>query len=195
MKFCSQCGSPVKQEIPEMDNRLRYVCPACKTIHYENPKVIAGALPIHDGRILLCKRAIEPRHGYWTLPAGFMENEETTPQAAQRETLEEANARVSVHHLISMIDVPYISQVHMFFHATLDDLDFSAGEESLEVDLFKPSEIPWDEIAFATVKKTLQHFLHHDRLSDESVGHIPLLVDHIEISDRMKKLIEESKND
>ncbi|WP_372965579.1 NUDIX hydrolase [Marinobacter sp.] len=160
MKYCSTCGQPVEQRIPEGDNRYRYVCVSCDTIHYQNPRIIAGTVPVWDGRILLCRRAIEPRYGYWTLPAGFMENAETTIEAAARETREEALAEVSIDGLYSIIDVPHINQVHMFYRATLLDGSFGAGEESLESRLFAADEIPWDEISFPTVKKTLKLFLN-----------------------------------
>lgn len=158
MKFCSQCGAEVTGKIPEGDNRLRYVCISCEEIHYQNPKIVAGCIPEYEGKVLLCKRAIEPRYGYWTLPAGFMELEETSLEAALRETLEEANARVSVSELYAVFNLPYVSQVYMMYRSQLLDLDFSAGEESLEVRLFAEDEIPWDDIAFATIKYTLKFF-------------------------------------
>lgn len=165
MKFCSHCGESVSQKIPDGDNRPRFVCGSCDTIHYQNPRIVAGCLPIHEHRVLLCRRAIEPRRGFWTLPAGFMENGETTEQAALRETLEEANARVRAQHLYMLFNLPHINQVYMFFKAELADLDFSAGEESLEVRLFAETEIPWDELAFPTIGKTLKAYFT-DRLSD-----------------------------
>lgn len=159
MKFCPDCGAPVELRIPEDDHRERYVCPACGAIHYINPKLIVGAIPEwEDGRILLCRRAIEPRHGLWTLPAGFMENDETTPEGAARETLEEANARVEVGDLYAVYNIPHINQVQMLFRARLLDLDFSPGVESLEVELFGEHEIPWDELAFRPVTYTLEHY-------------------------------------
>ncbi|GLQ32065.1 NUDIX hydrolase [Litoribrevibacter albus] len=169
-----------------MDNRLRHVCTQCKTIHYQNPRIVAGTLPFYEDKVLLCKRAIEPRLGYWTLPAGFMENEETTPNAAIRETLEEANARVHLGQLISIIDVPHISQVHMFFAAELADLNYSSGPESLEVELFAEADIPWDELAFPTVKRTLKHFLKAKE-NNVLIRDIELLVDYIDFKDRIKK--------
>jgi ADP-ribose pyrophosphatase YjhB (NUDIX family) len=159
MKYCSTCGHLVKQSIPEGDNRYRYVCVSCSTIHYQNPKIVAGTVPVWDGKILLCRRAIEPRYGYWTLPAGYMENAETTVEAAERETLEEALAEVHIDGLYSIIDVPHINQVHMFYRATLKNGHFGAGEESLESQLFAVDEIPWEDISFPTVRKTLELFL------------------------------------
>ncbi len=159
MKYCPECGAPVELRLPQDDNRERHVCTACSTIHYENPKLIIGAIPEwDDGRILLCRRAIEPRHGLWTLPAGFMENGETTAEAAARETLEEANARVSIGELYSIHNLPYINQVHLFYRSRLLDLDFSPGIESLEVVLIGETQIPWEAIAFRTVKFTLQRY-------------------------------------
>jgi ADP-ribose pyrophosphatase YjhB (NUDIX family) len=159
MKFCSACGGAVELRQPPDDNRLRYVCTTCETIHYQNPNLVIGAIPEWtDGRILLCRRAIEPRLGLWTLPAGFMENGETTSEAAIRETLEEANARIEIEGLYSLYNLPQINQVHMLFRARLLDLDFSPGIESLEVRLFEEAEIPWEEIAFRPVRFTLQHY-------------------------------------
>lgn len=158
MKFCSQCASPVTQRIPEGDNRLRYVCECCGTIHYQNPNIVAGCLPVWGEQVLLCRRAIEPRLGFWTLPAGFMENGETLEQAACRETVEEACARVSALQLYTLFDLPHINQVHVFFRAQLADLDFAVGAESLEVQLFEQSTIPWSELAFPTVERTLKCF-------------------------------------
>jgi len=159
VKYCSECGAPVELSVPQDDSRERHVCTVCNTIHYQNPKIIAGAIPEwEDGRILLCRRAIEPRHGLWTLPAGFMENGETTTQAAARETLEEANARIDVIGLYAMFNLPYINQVQLLFRAKLLDLDFSAGVESLEVGLFAENEIPWDTLAFRPIRSTLENF-------------------------------------
>jgi ADP-ribose pyrophosphatase YjhB (NUDIX family) len=162
MKFCSECAAPVELKIPADDTRPRHVCPACGTIHYQNPKMVIGSIPVweQDGqlRVLLCKRAIEPRYGYWTLPAGFMENEETTSQAAQRETEEEAGANIKLHELFSILNVPHVHQVHLFYRATLLDLDYKAGVESLDVQLFAEQDIPWEEIAFPTVSHTLKFF-------------------------------------
>ena len=158
MNFCSQCGHPVTQRIPDGDSRLRFVCDHCQTIHYQNPNIVAGCLPTWGTQVLLCRRAIEPRLGYWTLPAEFMENGETVQQAAERETAEEACARVRNLSLYTLIDVPHISQVHVFFRAELADPDFAAGIESLEVRLFEEADIPWSELAFRTVGRTLECF-------------------------------------
>lgn len=158
INFCSSCGAAVELRLPDDDNRPRHICTVCGTIHYQNPKMVIGAIPEWEDKILLCRRAIEPRHGLWTLPGGFMENNETTTEAAIRETLEEANARIAIGALYSMYSLPYINQVHLLFRATLLDLHFSPGPESLEVRLFGEEDIPWDEIAFRPVKYSLEHY-------------------------------------
>ncbi|MEB0076996.1 NUDIX hydrolase [Pseudomonas sp. CCI3.2] len=163
MKFCSQCGNPVVQRIPEGDSRLRFVCETCQTIHYQNPNIVAGAVAVWGTQVLLCRRAIEPRLGFWTLPAGFMENGETVEDAARRETVEEACATLRNMTLYTLVDVPHISQVHVFYRADLVSLDFAAGVESLEVRLFEEHEIPWSELAFQTVRRTLEYF-YADRI-------------------------------
>lgn len=169
MKFCSDCGEQVSQRIPDGDNRSRYVCNHCETVHYQNPRIVAGCLVIHEEQVLLCRRAIEPRLGYWTLPAGYMENGETTEEAALRETWEEAQARVSGQELYMLYNLPHINQVYMFFRGHLIDRAFAAGEESLEVRLFNEHEIPWDELAFPTVGKTLKQYFH-----DRQHSHYPI---------------------
>lgn len=156
MNYCSHCGAKVSLRIPEGDSLPRYVCDHCHTIHYQNPKLVVGSIPEWEDRILLCRRAIEPRHGFWTLPAGFMENCETTLQAAARETAEEALAEVEIGALYTLFNVPHISQVHLFFRARLLQPSFGAGQESLEVRLFSEQDMPWDAIAFASVRRTLQ---------------------------------------
>lgn len=175
MKFCTSCGSSVSLRIPDGDDRERFVCSSCETIHYINPRVIVGCVPYYDGRVLLCKRAIEPRKGYWTLPAGFMENGETTPQGAARETWEEAEARVSNLELYRIYDVPYISQVYMFYRCDVDDGKFGVGPESLETDLYREEDIPWDDIAFPVVKETLREFF-----DDIRAGQFPVRVSAID---------------
>jgi ADP-ribose pyrophosphatase YjhB (NUDIX family) len=158
MKFCSNCASPVVKRVPPGDAVPRWVCDACGEIHYQNPKLVVGAVPEWEGRLLLCRRAIEPRYGYWTLPAGFMENDETVGQAASRETLEEAGARIELLAPFSLISVPYVNQVHLFYRARILDLEFRPGEESLEVALYEEAQIPWKEIAFRTVGLTLKYW-------------------------------------
>ena len=153
-----------EKRVPDGDNRERLVCGRCEFIHYQNPNIVAGCLATWEGKVLLCRRAIEPRLGYWTLPAGFMENGETVEQAAARETLEEACARVRNLSIYTLIDVPHISQVHIFYRAELVDLDFAAGPESLEVQLFDEADIPWSELAFRTVGRTLECFFADRRV-------------------------------
>jgi ADP-ribose pyrophosphatase YjhB (NUDIX family) len=159
IKFCNSCGKPVNHRIPEGDTFTRAVCDACAHIQYENPKIVVGCIPVLGERILICRRAIEPRYGLWTLPAGFMENEETAAEGAMREALEEAHARVAIDDLYTVFSVPHISQVHMMFRARLLNEDFGAGVESLEVRLVTADEIPWHELAFTVVRRTLEHFL------------------------------------
>ncbi|MCJ8169776.1 NUDIX hydrolase [Atopomonas sediminilitoris] len=169
MKFCSQCGAGVSQRIPEGDNRPRFVCLECQTIHYQNPRIIAGCLPVYGEQVLLCRRAIEPRRGFWTLPAGFMENGETLAEAAARETREEACAEVASLELYTLFDLPYIHQVYMFFRAELVNGRFASGEESLEVRLFHEHEIPWSELAFPTIGRTLECYF-----ADRQHAHYPI---------------------
>lgn len=158
MNFCSQCGARVVLKIPPGDTLPRHVCEQCHTIHYLNPKMVIGAIAQWQDKILLCRRAIEPCTGRWTLPAGFMENAETTVETAIRETLEEACARIEVDEMFSFINVPHINQVHIVYRARLLDLDFSPGQESLEVRLFDEASLPWNEIAFRTIGLTLRHY-------------------------------------
>ncbi len=168
MNYCGNCGGPLAQRIPEGDTRFRDVCDSCLTIHYENPKMVAGCLALWEDRVLLCRRAIEPRYGLWTLPAGFMENEETTNEAAARETWEEAHARVEIEGLYTLFNLPHINQVYLMFRARLCDLDFGPGTESLEVALFHENDIPWDLIAFPAVRETLKLYF-----ADRVRGHYP----------------------
>lgn len=163
MKYCSACSAALVFKIPAGDSLPRHVCETCGTIHYSNPKIVVGALAEWEGKILMCRRAIEPRQGYWTLPAGFMENHETTAQGAIRETLEEAKARVELGPMFSLINVPHISQVHIVYRARLLDLDFGPGEESMEVVLMEEGQIPWDEIAFRTIALTLRRYFDDRR--------------------------------
>ena len=179
MKFCTSCGSSVTLIIPEGDDRERFVCSSCELIHYTNPRVIVGCVPVYGDRVLLCKRAIEPRKGYWTLPAGFMENGETTLQGAARETWEEAEAKVSNLELYRVFDVPYINQVYMFYRCDVDDGRFGVGPESLECGLYTENEIPWDDIAFPVVYEALKEFF-----ADSREGHYPIRVSAIEYRSR-----------
>ena len=179
MKFCTVCGNSVVLIIPEGDDRERHVCSSCERIHYSNPRVIVGCLPVYEGRVLLCKRAIEPRKNYWTLPAGFMENGETTLQGAARETWEEARARVSNLDLYRVFDVPHISQVYMFYRCDLDGGEYGIGPESLETELYEEADIPWDQIAFQVVHETLKSFF-----ADVPSGQFPVEVSAITYGDR-----------
>ncbi len=170
IKFCNSCGGPITHRVPEGDSLLRAVCDACGHIQYENPKIVVGSVPVIDDRILLCRRAIEPRYGLWTLPAGFMELGESTAEGAAREALEEANARIEIEELYTLFSVPHISQVHMMFRAKLLDANVSPGVESLEVELVTEERIPWDRLAFTVVRRTLEHFLA-DRRKGAFVPH------------------------
>ena len=158
----------MSQRIPEGDNLPRYVCDQCQTIHYQNPNIVAGSIPVSGNRILLCRRAIEPRYGLWTLPAGYMENNETVEQAALRESLEEANANVELEQLYAVFSLPHANQVYMMYRARLLDEDFSAGTESLEVRLFDEQQIPWDKLAFSTIYYTLKYYFE-DRARGEYI--------------------------
>ncbi len=176
IRYCSACGSDrIDLRIPDGDNLPRYVCGACAVIHYQNPKVVVGCLPEWEDQVLLCRRAIEPRHGLWTLPAGFLENGETVAAGAVRETLEEAHARVEVGELYTMISLPQISQIYMMFRARLVELDFGPGPESLEVRLFREDEIPWEEMAFRTIGRTLRNYF-----LDRKLGAFPTRVSVLE---------------
>ncbi len=158
MNYCSHCGTQVEVRIPQGDTLPRHVCTACGTIHYQNPKIVVGCIPEWENKILLCLRAIEPRQGLWTLPGGFMENAETLSQGAEREALEEANARVEISSLYSIYSLPHIDQVHVLFRARLLDLDFKPGIESLDVRLFSEGEIPWDALAFRVIREPLKRY-------------------------------------
>lgn len=175
MKYCSVCATPVEHSVPAGDHLPRYHCPACGTIHYQNPRVITGTLPILDGRILLCKRNIEPRWGYWTLPGGFMENGETVAEGAARETWEEARNAPELRQMLSVISLPQFDQVHIFYLADMVSPDFSTTEESSEVALFEPGAIPWDDIAFRTVLATLRHYVDHLGPDGRAPARLPLL--------------------
>ena len=163
MNYCTQCGAKVGLRIPEGDTRPRHVCQRCGEIHYLNPKLVIGCIAEWEDRILLCRRAIEPRHGLWTLPAGFMENGESTSHTAARETLEEACAHVEIVQLFQLINIPHINQVHLFYQGKMRNNHFGAGEESLETALFPESDIPWDDLAFRSVRVCLQTYFSDRR--------------------------------
>jgi ADP-ribose pyrophosphatase YjhB (NUDIX family) len=167
MKFCPDCGQPVTLRVPEGDHRPRHVCTGCGAVHYQNPKIVAGCVPEYEGRILLCRRAIEPRHGFWTIPAGFMENGETTQDAARRESVEEALAEVEIGSLLAVVHVLHADQVHVMFRARLPKPEFGAGAESLEVMLCEEADIPWQDIAFRSVDYALRRYLEDRRAGFE----------------------------
>lgn len=166
IRHCRSCGGPAVYRIPADDNRERAVCSLCSTIHYENPLNVVGTLPVLGERVLLCRRAIEPRHGLWTLPAGFMELGETTADGALRETVEEAGARIELQSLYTVLNVVRVNQLHLYYRARLLDDRFDPGPETIEARLFDESEVPWDEIAFRTVRRTLE-FFYEDRRRGE----------------------------
>lgn len=174
MNYCSACGGAVELRIPGGDDRDRFVCVSCEVVHYVNPRIIVGCVAAFGERVLLCRRAIEPRYGLWTLPAGFMENGETTAEGAARETWEEARGRVSDLQLYRVFDLPYISQVYMFYRCRLDGGAHEAGPESLETALCDEASIPWDDIAFAVVRETLRDFF-----DDRRRGSFPIRVEEI----------------
>ena len=159
MKFCPQCGQPLALKVPTGDHLPRHVCTACELVHYQNPKIVVGCVPEHEGRILLCRRAIEPRHGFWTIPAGFMENDETMQHGAARESWEEAYARVEIGSMLAVVTVLHAQQVHVMFRARLAEPTWGAGAESLEVALYDPADIPWTDLAFASVRFALERYL------------------------------------
>jgi ADP-ribose pyrophosphatase YjhB (NUDIX family) len=169
MKFCPACAHPLEQRIPAGDTRVRSVCPACGAVHYENPRVVVGCVPEWQGRILLCRRAIAPRRGYWTTPAGFLEIGETLQQAAARESLEEAQIRVQIGSLLSVTHVLHAAQVHVSFRARMLDEGFGAGVETLEVGLYEEATIPWDQIAFPSISFALRCYLEDRRAAREQV--------------------------
>jgi ADP-ribose pyrophosphatase YjhB (NUDIX family) len=163
IRHCRVCGTPVDYRVPADDNRERAVCPACGEIHYENPINVVGTVPVWHDQVLLCRRAIEPRRGLWTLPAGFLELGESTADGALRETDEEAGARVELEGLFTVLNVVRVGQVHLFYRARMLGTELAPGPETLEAQLFREDEIPWDQIAFRTVRETLQHFFDDRR--------------------------------
>lgn len=176
MKFCSKCGQPVHIEVPAGDTLPRAVCASCGTVHYENPRVVVGCVPEWQGQILLCRRAIEPRRGYWTAPAGFLEIGESLHTAAARETAEEALAQVEIGSLLSVVNVLGPAQVHVMFRARLSSAAHGAGVESLATGLFTEEQIPWPEIAFASVRFALERYFADrrerlERVHFHDIGH------------------------
>ena len=169
IQHCRVCGAPTAYRVPADDNRDRAVCSGCGEIHYENPLNVVGTVPVWGDRVLLCRRAIEPRRGFWTLPAGFMELGESTADGALRETVEEAGAKVEMQALFSVISVVRVGQVHLFYRARMLDTTLDPGPESLEARLFREDEVPWDELAFRTVRQTLEWFFEDRRLGSFSM--------------------------
>jgi ADP-ribose pyrophosphatase YjhB (NUDIX family) len=169
MNFCSACGKPVIQKVPTGDNLPRFVCETCQVIHYHNPKIVAGCIPEWKDQILLCRRAIEPRLGLWTFPAGFMEIGESTEQAAVRETLEEAQADVTITGLYAVLSLPHIGQVYLVFRGRMKTPAFQAGPESLEVRLLPLSDIPWETMAFPVISEALRRYV-----ADAKNGEFPV---------------------
>ncbi|HHB76548.1 MAG TPA: NUDIX hydrolase [Desulfobulbus sp.] len=170
-KFCSICGAVTERIVPEGDERYRAVCTSCHTIHYENPKLVVGCLVTRNESILLCRRAIEPQKGKWTLPAGYLENHETAVQGALRETTEESGAEVSIPTPYRLFDLPHISQLYLLFRAQLLACPFRPTRESLEVRLFHPKNIPWDALAFRVIAKTLEQYVHDAAKGEFSFEH------------------------
>lgn len=163
MKFCSLCGAEVARKIPEGETLLRFVCAACETIHYQNPKIVPGCIPEWEDHILLCRRAIEPKHGLWTYPAGFMELGESVEQAAARETLEEAMADVEITSLYAVFSLIQVGQVYMVFRGQMRNKEFGIGQESSDVQLFHPDHIPWKELAFPVIQESLHRYVQDRR--------------------------------
>jgi ADP-ribose pyrophosphatase YjhB (NUDIX family) len=176
IKHCTNCGTAVVYRIPDDgDTKLRAICTACHTVHYENPLNVVGTVPHWGDQVLLCKRNIEPRFGKWTLPAGFMELNETVAEGAARETLEESGAQFEMEGLFSLVNVPRVGQVHLFYRARLLSCTFDPGFETIEARLFTEAEIPWDEIAFRTVKETLERYFADRRSGHYSIHAIDIV--------------------
>jgi len=159
-RFCSQCATPITRRIPPGDNRVRDLCESCGAIHYQNPRVVVGTIPVWENKILLCLRAIEPRARTWTLPAGFLELSETTSDGALRETREEAGVEVELGSLYTVIDVPNVDQIHVYFLAKAKNGDLNPGPESLDAKYYALDEIPWENLSFRSVSTSLKHYLH-----------------------------------
>ena len=174
MNFCSNCGQPVTRRTPPGDDRSRFFCESCGVVHYQNPKLVVGCIPEMEDQILLCRRAIEPCYGMWTLPAGYLENGETVAAGAKRETLEEAQARVEILAPYALYNICHVDQIYLMFRARLIDERFQAGSESLEVKLFSENDIPWQEIAFRVISATLLQYFN-----DRRNGQFPFYIGNI----------------
>lgn len=170
IKFCSQCGSPMEERIPEDDDHIRAACTRCPHVHYENPKMVVGTIPVFGDQILMCKRNIEPRKGKWTLPAGYLENQESVQDGAARETLEETRAVVRIVEPYRLFNILFVDQIYFMFRADLLSTEFGPTSESTEVCLFKETEIPWDEIAFEVIRQTLKDFFQDQKKGQFAFG-------------------------
>ena len=180
MNHCSNCGKPVTLGVPPGDDRERFICQSCGRIHYQNPRMVVGCIPLWEDRLLLCRRAIEPRHGTWTLPAGFMENGESVEEGARREMMEEALASALDLQPYGLYNIRHVDQVYLLFIAKLASGEFGAGEETLEARLFEENEVPWDDLAFPVVEMTLKRYYR-----DARRGTFPFHID--DVTKRMKR--------
>jgi ADP-ribose pyrophosphatase YjhB (NUDIX family) len=171
IQHCRVCGALTQYRVPPDDNRERAVCTACGEIHYENPLNVVGTVPVWSDQVLLCRRNIEPRYGYWTLPAGFLELGESAAEGAIRETVEEAGANIELQDLYTMLNVVRVGQIHFYYRARMLDTRLAPGPETIEARLFREDEIPWEDLAFRTVRLTLEHFF-----ADRRSGVYPLHV-------------------
>lgn len=171
MNYCGNCGHSISLQIPDGDDRERHCCNSCGSIHYFNPRIIVACLPIWKNRIMLCKRGIEPRLGYWTLPGGFMELGETTEQGAARETWEETRAEVDIQHLHGIYNMPQINQVYFVYKANMKSPDFELTPESTEIKLVAPEDIPWDLLAFKVMHKALKQYVNNDPTGNDGIHH------------------------
>lgn len=161
--YCRVCGEPTAREVPAGDTYVRDVCTKCGEIHYDNPRILTGTLPVHEGRILLCERAIEPRTGFWTLPCGFLEEGESAEEGAARETMEEAGAIVTIERLFSAFSLPHVNQIYLLYLSSLETDALDPGPESSDARFFRPDEIPWPRIAFRAIEFALDHYVNGDR--------------------------------
>jgi ADP-ribose pyrophosphatase YjhB (NUDIX family) len=171
MKFCSNCGSPIAYAVPPGDDRARFICEACGAIHYQNPRVVAGCIPEYGSQVLLCRRAINPCYGKWTLPAGYLETGETVSDCAVRETREETGAQVENLTPYLLYNICHIDQIYLMFLGRLTELGPGPGKESLEVKLFSEDDIPWDHIAFRVITETLKAYFR-----DRAEGIFPFTI-------------------
>lgn len=177
IKFCTACGAPTQQKIPKDDDHSRAVCTNCGQVHYSNPKMVVGCIPEYKGRLLLCKRDIEPRKGKWTLPAGFLESGESVQDGALRETFEETRATAEIIEPYRLVNIMFVDQIYFIFRARLTSTEFGPTTESIEVRLFEEKEIPWDEMAFEVIKQTLEHYF-----KDRKNGNYPFKVMDLDLS-------------